>query len=134
MSLPSRLPEALSSRSLGSFGLRDECDPYALIDLLLDGALDRLEAARQTSLQSERSARLHYLSSALSIITQLRSVVASEGEGGFGTNLKSLYDYMLRRLPAASLHEDTAPIEDVASLMRTIRSAWQSLPAGDTRH
>lgn len=134
MSLPSRLPTASLSPSLGGLGVRDDSDPYALIDLLLDGALDRLEAARGTSLASQRNARLHYLSSALSIITQLRSVVAAEGNGGFGANLRSLYDYMLRRLPAASLEDDNTPIEDVASLMRTIKSAWESLPAGDTRH
>lgn len=112
-----------------------ETDPRKLIEMLLTGALDRLAQARGSVLQGDRSAKHHYLSSALSIIEHLRMILDLKAGGELAENLMALYSYMLGRLPAANVENTVEPIDEVANLLRQIKSAWDDMPAAaPTRH
>lgn len=111
-----------------------EADPRKLIEMLLAGALDRLAQARGCVLRDERAGRHYFLSSTISIIEHLRVVLDLEAGGEVAQNLRKLYDYMLNRLPAASVGQDVKPIDEVIGLLRTIKSAWDALPADAARH
>ena len=112
-----------------------ESDPRKLIEMLLAGAIDRLAQARGTMLRGERAAKHHYISSAISIIEHLRMVIDLPAGGEIAQNLMRLYEYMLRRLPAANVSDDPAPLDEVVGLLREIKGAWDSMPvAASTRH
>ncbi len=111
-----------------------ETDPQKLIEMLLAGVIDRLANARNSMLRSERAQKLHYLSSAISIIEHLRLVVDVQAGGEIASNLVRLYEYMLRRLAAANASDDVAVVDEVTGLLRAIKSAWDCLPATATRH
>jgi flagellar secretion chaperone FliS len=111
-----------------------ETEPQKLIEMLLAGVLDRLAKARGCMTRGERPEKLHYISSAISIIEHLRLVVDVPAGGALAENLVRLYEYMLRRLPAANVADDVSVIDEVSSLLREIKSAWDCLPSGATRH
>ena len=115
-------------RQTGIAAATVETDPVKLIAMLLGGAIDRLAYARGAMLRKEREAKHHYLSSAMSIIEHLRLVLDRTAGGEIASNLGRLYDYMLGRLPAANLADDTAAVDEVIGLLREIKSGWDAMP------
>lgn len=121
-------------RQTGVAAASVETDPVKLIEMLLSGAIDRLAHARAAMLHKEREAKHHYLTSAMSIIEHLRVVLDLKAGGALAVNLARLYDYMLGRLPAANLADDTAGIDEVIGLLREIRSGWEAMPKQARAH
>ena len=65
---------------------------------------------------------------ATSIITDgLRSCLNMEEGGEIAANLDRLYDYMLRRLLKAHVENDAAILDEVAALLREIKSGWDGI-------
>jgi flagellar protein FliS len=121
-------------RQTGIAAASVETDPVKLISLLLAGAVDRLSQARGAILRDEREAKHAALGRAISIIEHLRLVLDRKAGGALADNLGRLYDYMLARLPAANLDNDPAVIDEVAGLLREIRSGWDAMPRGPRQH
>lgn len=105
-----------------------ESDPRKLIEMLLGGAIDRLAQARGSMLRGDLAAKHHALSASISIIEHLRLVLDLPAGGEIAQNLMRLYDYMLRRLPAANVGDDPAPLDEVMSLLRELKSGWDAMP------
>ncbi|HSW15251.1 MAG TPA: flagellar export chaperone FliS [Solimonas sp.] len=101
--------------------------PQKLIDMLLDGALQRLNTARGCVLVGDTVRKVPLLASALGIIEHLRLCLDHQAGGEIARNLDALYDYMGRRLLKANLDNDAAGIEEVADLLRTVKSAWEQV-------
>jgi flagellar protein FliS len=121
-------------RQTGIAAASVETDPVKLISLLLAGAVDRLSQARGAILRDEREAKHAALGRAISIIEHLRLVLDRKAGGALADNLGRLYDYMLARLPAANLDNDPAVIDEVAGLLREIRSGWDAMPRDPRQH
>jgi flagellar secretion chaperone FliS len=121
-------------RQTGAAAASVETDPKKLIEMLLGGAIDRLAYARGAMIRKEREAKHHYITAAISIIEHLRVVLDLKAGGALARNLMSLYDYMLARLPAANLADDTQGLDEVIGLLRDIKSAWDVIPSGSQRH
>ena len=43
-------------------------------------------------------------------------------------NLDDLYDYMIRRLMRANMEDNADLLDEVLSLLRSIKGAWDTLP------
>jgi flagellar protein FliS len=105
-----------------------EADPHRLIQMLLEGALQRIAIARGAMQQGNVAVKGDRLSSAISIIEGLRSHLDMERGGEIAANLEALYDYMQQRLLQANLRNDEDILEEVAGLLRQIKSAWDAIP------
>jgi flagellar protein FliS len=121
-------------RQTGLAAASVETDPAKLIEMLLGGAIDRLAHARGAMLRKEREAKHHYLTSAMSIIEHLRLVLDLNAGGDIARNLQRLYDYMLGRLPAANLADDSAGVDEVIGLLREIKAGWEVITAQSRQH
>lgn len=121
-------------RQTGLAAASVETDPVKLISLLLGWAIDRLSQARGAMLRGEREAKHAALGRAISIIEHLRLVLDVNAGGALAANLARLYDYMLARLPAANLANDPAVVDEVAGLLREIRSGWDAMPRAPKQH
>lgn len=107
----------------------EDANPHRLIQLLMGGALDRIAAARgfmERGRVAEKGARI---SSAISIIDCLRVSLDREAGGQISTNLEALYTHMMLRLAEGNARNDPAALDEVAALLREIKSAWDQLPA-----
>lgn len=104
-------------------------DPYGFARLLMDGALERIEAAREHLVNGEQPEKRFLLQAAVVIISELRADLDLPRGGAFAANLDDLYDYMCRRLRAADLRNGIAALDEVSHLLDALQSAWTYLPA-----
>jgi flagellar secretion chaperone FliS len=103
-------------------------DPHGLVLMLMDGALQRIAAARGCIERGKLSEKSQLLHRVVQILGELRGSLDLSAGGQIANNLSELYDYMCRRLLAASLENSVAMLDEVAGLLRDIRGAWTAIP------
>jgi flagellar protein FliS len=116
-------------RSVGVQGGVTDASPHQLIAMLIDGALDRIASARGAMERQDRAQQGALLGRAISIIDSMRASLDHEQGGELAANLAALYDYMERRLLEAGAQADAGMLDEVAGLLREIKSGWDAIPA-----
>ncbi|MBP8773131.1 MAG: flagellar export chaperone FliS [Aeromonadaceae bacterium] len=102
-------------------------DPHRVIQMLMQGALERVAQAKGAIERRDYEAKSYAISKAMAIINGLQdSLDLSHGQ--VPQDMMALYIYMKDRLTDASTHMDVAPLDEVTSLMSTIKSAWDQIP------
>jgi flagellar protein FliS len=104
-----------------------DADPHKLIQLLYNGALERINMAKARMQAKDIEAKGKLISKAIEIIGGLRSFLDFEKGGDLALRLESLYDYMERTLFEANRHNDPQKLEEVASLLRSIKDGWDGI-------
>ena len=104
-----------------------EANPHRLIQLLMQGGLDRIYQAKGALEFGRVAEKGELICKSIAIIGGLREALDHEVGGDLATNLDRLYDYMIRRLSEANRRNDVAPLEEVAGLLREIKSAWDQI-------
>ena len=132
MKNPSEQGAASQYASVGTQTGVSEASPHRLIQMLLDGALDKIAKARGAMQRNAYAEKGNHITSACSIIIGLRSSLDLEAGGELAANLDSLYEYMFRRLMEAHAANDEAALDEVSSLVREIKSGWDALPQETT--
>ncbi|EGV49849.1 flagellar biosynthesis protein FliS [Candidatus Endoriftia persephone str. Guaymas] len=102
--------------------------PHRLVQMLMEGALDKMAAAKGFIQRKDMGQKSRHISWALSIINGLRGALDLESGGDIARNLDDLYEYMGRRLMAANSSNDPEILDEVASLLTEIKLAWDALP------
>ena len=103
-------------------------DPHRLTQMLFEGALERIAVARGAMMQGNVPLKGQKISQAVDIIGGLRDALDHERGGQLAANLDSLYEYMTRRLLESNIHNDSAGLEEVSTLLREIKAAWDAIP------
>jgi flagellar secretion chaperone FliS len=102
-------------------------DPHALVQMLLDAALDRMTQARGCIERGELVSKAKLLHSCVILVAELRGSLDLAKGGALAQNLRDLYEYMTRRLLLANVRSDVSIIAEVQSLLGQIRSAWVAI-------
>lgn len=103
-------------------------DPHKLILMLFQGALQAIANARGEMLRKDIPAKGKSISHAIAIIGEGLHASLDKSVGGeLVQHLSSLYDYMVLRLVAANLKNDTAALDEVAKLLNELKGAWESI-------
>lgn len=121
--------EALKQyRQLGLETQVNNASPHRLIQLLMEGALDRLVAAQAAMERGDAATKGVLIGKTMGIISGLRSSLdMNVVENNLPENLDSLYDYMGRRLLEASMHNKLEIVVEVIGLMKTLKSGWDGI-------
>lgn len=105
----------------------DSASPHRLIQMLMEGVLERIARARGCIERNAMYEKGNYIANAVSIIEGLRASLDLANGGDIARNLSSLYDYMGRRLVTATIHNDIGMLDEVSRLMLEIKSGWDAI-------
>jgi flagellar protein FliS len=104
-----------------------DADPHKLIQLLYNGALERINMAKARMQAKDFEGKGKLISKAIEIIGGLRGFLDFEKGGDLAVQLEALYDYMERTLFEANRHNDVQKLEEVANLLRSIKDGWDGI-------
>jgi flagellar protein FliS len=104
-----------------------DASPHRLVQMMLDGALARVTAARGALTAGETARKGELIGKAIGLIEGLRSSLDASRGGEIAANLAALYDYSSRRLLEANLKNDAAILDEVAHLLREVSTGWSAL-------
>lgn len=107
----------------------ESATPHRLVQMLLEGALEKLVRAKGALEHNEIARKGEYIGLAISIIGGLRGSLDLDKGGEIADNLDSLYEYMVRRLTEANINNDAEPLSEVQGLLLEIKFAWDAMPA-----
>lgn len=96
--------------------------------MLMNGALDGIANAKGSIMRREHERRHNEITWTITVIDALRGALDFEQGGEIATNLDMLYDYMNRRLFDADIHQNTEALDEVNSLLKEVKSAWDAMP------
>ncbi|MCP3869305.1 MAG: flagellar export chaperone FliS [Gammaproteobacteria bacterium] len=101
--------------------------PHKLIQLLINGALDRINKAKAAMKYGNVAKKGEYIGGVIDIINGLKDSLDKENGGTLAENLENLYSYMGRQLLSANLNNDETKLEEVANLLSELKSAWVAI-------
>lgn len=104
-----------------------DADPHKLIQLLYNGALERINMAKARMQAGDIEGKGRLISKAIEIIGGLRSFLDFDQGGELAIQLEALYEYMGRALLEASAKNDVAKLDEVAHLLRSVKEGWDGI-------
>ncbi len=105
-------------------------DSYRVIQLMMQGTMEKLAQAKGAIERRDFAAKSAAISKAMALLNGLQDSL-DLSYGKIPEDLYALYDYMKYRLMDASRNMDVAPVDEVAQLFITIKSAWDSIPQAE---
>ena len=96
--------------------------------MLFDGAITFVGVALQAIVRSDYELKGKMISKSIAVINGLKDCL-DMSLGELPSNLHDLYEYMVERLFKANLTSDVEAIEEVQSLLKTIRESWAKIPS-----
>lgn len=102
--------------------------PHRLISMLFDGAQASIRAARLHMQNGDVAEKGKAISRAIDIVNQgLLAALDQERGGELAQRLEQIYDYVVRLLLQANLHNDVERLDEAARLLEDIGSAWREI-------
>jgi flagellar protein FliS len=96
--------------------------------MLFDGGITFIGIALQAIARSDYELKGNMISKSIAVINGLKDCLDLT-QGELPSNLHDLYEYMVERLFKANLTSDREAIEEVQSLLKTIRESWAQIPS-----
>ncbi len=108
-------------------------NPHQLVLMLFDGALLSINTAAAAIEESDMPVKIRQVTKAIEIISMgLKASLDQNAGGDLAERLGALYDYMCLRLTLANAQNSTAPLTEVAGLLRELRDAWAQISDAGT--
>ena len=108
-----------------------EASPHRLVQMLMEGGLDRMAQAKGALARGDIAGEGLMLGKAADILIGLRDGLSAEKSDNkeYVQQLEGLYVYMTNRLMEANLHNDADMIDEVARLLITVKEGWDAIGA-----
>jgi flagellar secretion chaperone FliS len=96
--------------------------------MLFDGAITFTGVALQAIVRSDYELKGNMISKSIAVLNGLKDCLDLT-HGELPSNLHDLYEYMVEKLFKANLTADVEAIEEVQSLLKTVRESWAHIPS-----
>jgi flagellar secretion chaperone FliS len=110
-------------------GSVDTASPHRLVQMLMEGALEKIFTAKTYMANNEVAKKGETISWAISIIDGLRACLNIQDGGDIAQELFALYNYMEQRLLEANIKNDQAMLDEVGLLLNQVKSGWDNIPS-----
>lgn len=104
-----------------------DASPHKLIQMLMEGGLTRIAQARGAMERQQVALKGEMIGKAIGIIGGLRAGLDLQQGGELASNLDRLYEYMTSRLLEANVKNQAEYLEEVAGLLRNVKSGWDAI-------
>ncbi len=105
-----------------------EADGHRLVQMLFDGAIERINAARAALEAGNLARKGELVGKAITILGGLRETLDFKAGSELAENLDHLYAYMQRKLLEAHAQNQLQGFAEVIDLLRPLAEAWRSIP------
>jgi len=105
-----------------------DADPHRLVSMLLEGALGKIATVKGLMIRKDIAKKGEVLGQVVAIIGGLKASLNKDAGGDIAMNLDNIYDYIERQLIKANVSSDINILDEVASLLREIKSGWELIP------
>lgn len=105
----------------------ESASPHKLIDMLYEGALERISQARGAMQYKQTEAKGKRINQAIRIVGGLRENLNIDQGGDIAQNLDSLYVYIQGLLTKAHFQNDISKLEEATTLLLDLRDAWKQI-------
>mgnify|MGYP006344410553 FL=1 len=121
-------------RQVGAHSRVENASPHALIQMLFEGLFQSLNAARGAMERGEIEEKGRHLGKAVRILQEGLAAGLDLDKGGeLAGNLKLLYDYSVKQLTHANVHNDVGLVEEVIGVLQPVAQGWKEIgPEGNT--
>ena len=117
-------------QKIGSQAQTSEASPHRLVQMLMEGGLDRIAQAKGAMSRKEIANKGIFISKAIGIVGGLRDGLDLEKEPTEARiRQDKLYHYMMTRLAEANAHNDQKMLDEVAGLLITVKEGWDAIGA-----
>ena len=121
-------------RQVGAHSGVENASPHALIQMLFEGLFQSLNAARGAMERGEIEEKGRHLGKAVRILQEGLAAGLDLDKGGeLAGNLKLLYDYSVKQLTHANVHNDVGLVEEVIGVLQPVAQGGKEIgPEGNT--
>ena len=111
-----------------------EASPHRLVQMLMEGGLKRIAQAKGAIERNDIPGKGVAIGKAIEIIGGLREGLDMANQADVLARVDNLYVYMMARLAEANVKSDPKILDEVMSLLLTVKEGWdaiadQSVPA-----
>ncbi|MBF0219060.1 MAG: flagellar export chaperone FliS [Gammaproteobacteria bacterium] len=119
--------EADFYNQLSSASNEESVSPHRIVQMLLDGGLERLHRARVALMAGDSHLQAELVLQVHAIIGGLKAGLNLELGGEIARNLMDLYQYIEKRLMSSKIAGDMAIIDEVIGLVAEIKVGWDAI-------
>lgn len=105
----------------------ESASPHRLIQMLFEGALERIAQAKGAMAQNQTARKGELIGKAVNIVGGLQGSLNDKDGGMLAANLDSLYDYIIRRLTQANYENKIEYLDECGKLLAEIKTAWDAI-------
>jgi len=118
---------AAAYQKIGTQSGAEFASPHRLIQMLLDGALEKMIIARSHIERNEIKAKGEHISWAIRIIGGLQASLDKEKGGEIAETLGSLYIYVVEKLSEANATNDISKLNEAIAIIKNIKEGWDGI-------
>ncbi|MGH8420302.1 MAG: flagellar export chaperone FliS [Pseudomonas sp.] len=116
-------------QSVNSHAQTSEASPHRLVQMLMQGGLDRIAQAKGALARDDIATKGLCIGKAVAIVGGLREGLDPEKSPTPLSDLDGLYDYMMRRLTEANIKNDVGILDEVSGLLANVKEGWDAIGA-----
>jgi flagellar protein FliS len=116
-------------QKIGAQAQTSEASPHRLVQMLMEGGLDRIAQAKGAMERKDIPNRAIFIGKAIGIIGGLREGLDLDNQADTVGELDNLYTYMMKRLTEANVSADSKVLDEVSDLLRTVKDGWDAIAA-----
>ena len=121
------LTGAAAYKKVSNESAAEYANPHRLIQMLLDGALEKMVIAKSMMERNDIAGKGEHISWAIRIIGGLQASLNAEKGGEIAETLGSLYIYVVSRLTEANVQNSTDMLDECIQIIRNIKEGWDGI-------
>lgn len=114
-------------QKIGSQAQTSEASPHRLVQMLMEGGLDRIAQAKGAMARGDIGNKGIFIGKAIAIVGGLREGLDLDNATDALRNQDNLYHYMMKRLAEANIKNDAKMLDEVAGLLITVKEGWDAI-------